>query len=55
MRATTNHSVMHAITIRRLMMAAGGDGVGAKKVFIRGSRPAVELCACAREIRQGGV
>ena len=55
MKATTNHSVMLATITRRLMMAAAVVGVGAKKVFVHVIRPAVELCSCVREIRQGGV
>lgn len=56
MKATTNHSVAHVTITKLLMMAvATGKGVGAKKVFTRGSRPAVKICSYPREIRQGGV
>lgn len=56
MKATTNHSVAHATTTRLHMMAvATGKGVGAKKVFVWGWRPAGQSCAFTREIRQGGV
>lgn len=53
MKATTNRFVAGATTTRLPTMAVGA-GVGAKKVFVWGWRPAGYSCAFTREIRQGG-
>lgn len=44
-----------AITRSIMSMVQSNKGVGAKKVFVRGWRPAGQSCAFTREIRQGGV
>lgn len=52
---TSNRCAGVVITKSIITTVRRGEGVGAKKVFTWGARPAGQSCAFTREIRQGGV